>query len=354
VGRAPYPVPIVDRDRIERRDFPTGRRGYDPAAVDEHLRRVADEFEARVHAPAPTLSSGASEQVRVILEAAERGASQMRAQAGEEASTYVARVQQAADGMLAKLDELEAELGRLLGALRTSGERLAQGLAELQTEATRGFPGPLDDDTAPAADPPPARAGDASSARAADSPPAAGSPPAVGGDSSPATAADAPPAAGSPPAAAGSPPAAGGDSSPATAADAPPAADSPRAATASSPPAADSPPVGGSPRLSAPGAPDWPSSTEVGGDDAPADALFDPPPADDTLFAPPPANGPGEDFAAASPPAPEADEAGARLIALNMALSGSSREDTAAYLAEHFALPDAEALLDDVYARAGR
>ena len=36
----------VDRDAIERRDFPVGRRGYDQAAVDEHLRRVADELEA--------------------------------------------------------------------------------------------------------------------------------------------------------------------------------------------------------------------------------------------------------------------------------------------------------------------
>jgi hypothetical protein len=48
-----------------------------------------------------------------------------------------------------------------------------------------------------------------------------------------------------------------------------------------------------------------------------------------------------------------ADEAGARLIALNMALSGTSREETARYLAEHYALEDADALLDDVYKRAG-
>jgi hypothetical protein len=37
-----------------------------------------------------------------------------------------------------------------------------------------------------------------------------------------------------------------------------------------------------------------------------------------------------------------------------MALSGTSREETAAYLAEHFELADPDALLDDVYARAGR
>ena len=37
-----------------------------------------------------------------------------------------------------------------------------------------------------------------------------------------------------------------------------------------------------------------------------------------------------------------------------MALGGSPREETARYLAEHFDLADPEALLDDVYARAGR
>ena len=51
-------------------------------------------------------------------------------------------------------------------------------------------------------------------------------------------------------------------------------------------------------------------------------------------------------------PAPPGNE-GARVIALNMALSGSSRDETAAYLAENFELDDPEALLDDVYSRTG-
>ena len=49
----------------------------------------------------------------------------------------------------------------------------------------------------------------------------------------------------------------------------------------------------------------------------------------------------------------DGDEAGARLTALNMALGGTPREETARYLAEHYALADPEALLDDVYDRAG-
>jgi hypothetical protein len=58
--------------------------------------------------------------------------------------------------------------------------------------------------------------------------------------------------------------------------------------------------------------------------------------------------------APADPPAANGDEAGARLIALNMALSGTPREETARYLADNYTLDDPEGLLDDVYDRAGR
>jgi len=44
---------------------------------------------------------------------------------------------------------------------------------------------------------------------------------------------------------------------------------------------------------------------------------------------------------------------GARVIALNMALNGSPREETARYLDENFELENPEALLDEVYARVG-
>jgi hypothetical protein len=56
-----------------------------------------------------------------------------------------------------------------------------------------------------------------------------------------------------------------------------------------------------------------------------------------------------------SPVAPEAggDEEGARLIALNMALNGTPRDETERYLSDNFELADTEGLLDDVYARAG-
>ena len=44
-----------------------------------------------------------------------------------------------------------------------------------------------------------------------------------------------------------------------------------------------------------------------------------------------------------------ADAEGARLIALNMALNGQSREETDRYLAENFDLADRARLLDEVY-----
>jgi hypothetical protein len=67
-----------------------------------------------------------------------------------------------------------------------------------------------------------------------------------------------------------------------------------------------------------------------------------------------PAN--AEPAAAGAEPAaaPGDGHEGARVIALNMALNGSSREDTARYLSENFELEDPEALLDEVYARVER
>ncbi len=50
------------------------------------------------------------------------------------------------------------------------------------------------------------------------------------------------------------------------------------------------------------------------------------------------------------PPSGDGHE-GARVIALNMALNGSPREETARYLDENFELENPEALLDEVYAR---
>ena len=155
----------VQRDEILRHDFPVVRRGYDKAAVDAHLRRVADELRA----PSASLSAGASEQVRSILEAAEASAAEMRADAG----SHAARVNDAAAVMLSRIDELERELRTLLEVLRRSGERLSDGLARLNEQVAGGEPAAVDDvpadepahdgDEVPADEPTPA--GDEAGAR---------------------------------------------------------------------------------------------------------------------------------------------------------------------------------------------
>lgn len=70
---------------------------------------------------------------------------------------------------------------------------------------------------------------------------------------------------------------------------------------------------------------------------------------------------PEPDIAPPQPAAPPAaqtasngTEAGARLVAMKMALDGSSREEVAAHLADAYELDDPAALLDDVFARAAR
>ncbi len=50
-----------------------------------------------------------------------------------------------------------------------------------------------------------------------------------------------------------------------------------------------------------------------------------------------------------APDRSSADRDGARLIALNMALNGESREDIERYLTEHFQLPDRLQLIDEAY-----
>ena len=66
----------------------------------------------------------------------------------------------------------------------------------------------------------------------------------------------------------------------------------------------------------------------------------------------PPRQAPRRRRRRAAAPAAAARETvdGARLIALNMALNGESREETERYLAENFELADRVQLIDEVYA----
>jgi DivIVA domain-containing protein len=225
----------LDRQTIMRDDFPSNRRGYDPAAVDAHLDRIADEVDEmrrRAAARAP-LSAQAGEQVQAIVEAAERGAQEIRDAAQAEAREHVANVTAAADRLRERIEQMESDMTQLIVDLREGADRLRGDLDELQA----------------------------------------------------------------------------GTDALSTAGDAAPAAAPPEPAA---PPAPASPP--------------------------------EPAAAPEAAAAPEPA----------APPAPKnGDSAAARIVALDMALSGTSREDTDRYLAENYELPDRAALLDEVYAAAG-
>jgi DivIVA domain-containing protein len=248
----------LDRQTIEKRDFPIGRRGYDPAAVDAHLSLLADELEAarRANRSGGALASAASEQVRLIVEAAEQSASDIereadlearrirqesreaaeaaRSEAGTQAREHVTRVSEAATAMLERIDAMETELRGLLDGVRAGATRVTSDLSLLQAAV-----GDLRGATAPVFEPDPI-----------------GSASAVGASFEPAV----------------------------------------------SEPEMES-------------AVSEPDGAEAG--DRPA------------------------------------DEEGARLIAFNMALNGTPREETEAYLRDNFDLPDPGGLLDDVYAQAG-
>ena len=147
----------LDRQSIEKKDFPIGRRGYDPDAVDTHLRALADEIDELKRSArrrSESLAAAASEQVRSIVEAAETTAAdiqrqaedearEIRAEASTEAETtrehatseardYVGKVSESTAGMLERLDAMETELGALIESLRTGSNRLNADLQLLE------------------------------------------------------------------------------------------------------------------------------------------------------------------------------------------------------------------------------
>ena len=149
----------LDRQAIEKRDFPIGRRGYDTAAVDAHLARLADEMEALQRQlkrrSGDSLAQAASERVRAIVEAAEssaaaiessaedeaqqvraeaaRDAERTRADALERAEDHVGRVAEASGEMLRRVEALQEELGGLVDTLRTGAARVNADLTLLDS-----------------------------------------------------------------------------------------------------------------------------------------------------------------------------------------------------------------------------
>ncbi len=270
----------LDRQSIERKDFPVGRRGYDPEAVDAHLTALAEEvadYKRSARQRTDTLASAASEQVRAIVEAAETSAAEIqreaesdareirdeanseaqatREHATEQAREYVGKVSEAIAPMLQRLDAMEAELGSMIDSLRTGANRLDADLRLLEGNLSE--------------------VGQAVTPRGRFEP-------------EPGTATEG---------------TAGEDA------------------------------AGFSLEGDGPGTETDTLTAEPGGEPL----EFGEPAQDENLDSASQAGGTD-------------DAEGARLIALNMALNGTPREETARYLSENFTLADRDALLDEVYA----
>ncbi len=149
-----------DRQAIERRDFPIGRRGYDAAAVDGHLRALADEFEQLQRAAITgggdvSVASTAGTHVQSILQAAETAAAeierhalenarQVREDADREADRtreeaiararqHVSAVAQVTARLVEHVGSMDGEVGALVESLRAGAGRLAADLSAVES-----------------------------------------------------------------------------------------------------------------------------------------------------------------------------------------------------------------------------
>jgi DivIVA domain-containing protein len=312
----------LDRHNIEKKDFPLGMRGYDPDAVDAHLSRLADEiaaFKEEARRRSDTVAASASERVRAIVEAAEQSAAEInraaeddareireeasneanatRENAQREARDYLDKVSASTNAMMERLSAMEGEMNAMVETVRTGSGRLNADLQQLESGLS---------DVSSAIAPRPEFVPDEPAAGVA-------APAEDAYESGPVHDAAAAPGAGETPAESEElpEPQFGARWSPE------PLVEHPGAETATEQvPAAESAPE-----------PETAELHSVVGD-----------------------GGHSNGFDQPQPVQHGADAEGARLIALNMALNGTPREETARYLSENFHLSDAGGLLDEVYA----
>jgi hypothetical protein len=308
----------LDRQSIERRDFPIGRRGYDPAAVDAHLRALASAVEELERTAAgrggDSLAVSAGTQVQSIVAAAETAATEIesqaqanadamreqaesdaekiRADAVAQAQAQVAAVGRASATLLARVESMDGQVGALVESLRGGATRLAGDLAAVETNMGELYDAAAGRRSEGTLDP-------------------AGRKPAVEGGPAPV------------PSASQSPPAPSGGS------------DAPRASAGQSPGVSSATPLPSSSPVSLPE-----RSARAGGPSGMAGPPSDRASVSDSSGStenPLDQSGEGADY-------------DARLVALNMALNGDSREETDRYIAENYEVPDRKKLLDEVFA----
>jgi hypothetical protein len=140
---------MPDRDKIVRRDFPMGERGYEPAAVDAHLEALAEDIERE-----PSGDEGMSDYVQAIIDAAQRsGATIERAAddaasakeaetskqsrealeaANAEAGEHVDFLTEHTAAMRDRLDAVGGEVKGLVDSVRAGADRLEVDLTALE------------------------------------------------------------------------------------------------------------------------------------------------------------------------------------------------------------------------------
>jgi DivIVA domain-containing protein len=313
----------LDRHYIERNDFSAARRGYDPDEVDRHLRELADAIGdlKKQQKPSPTsLATAAADQVRTIVEAAERSAAEIqenaeaearritedasrraretREKADADASKRVADAEEATQRALDRAGSIEGEIDRLLGDLRSA----ATGLVDRVTGAAGSLQGELDQ----------AR-GEFASVREARLEPGRSGGTADDEDSGPV------------------------DAEPEIVAEVEDV--EAEAAAVDVEDEADSEPLVAHEE-------DVESVSSNGAETAVEDEVAEEEPEEEPEPEPATSGGGGGGRSIRG-------AEGARLIALNMALNGTPRDETARYLSQNFELDDQDALLDEVYARVG-
>lgn len=313
----------LDRHYIERNDFSAVRRGYDPEEVDRHLREIAEsvqELKRQAKRSPSSLAGQAAEQVRGIVEAAERSAAEITEGAESEAQRIVDeaneaarrtreqadndaldRVQAAEDATQSVLDRangVKSEIDRMIDDARAAADTLASNL--------RGGASSLQDEL----DSIRGELAGVREGRLEIAPSGGGGGRGRGRDATAAGMA------------------------------AEPASVEPEEVD-------DDGPVDAEPEVIA----EVEDTVEVGAGANGDASIVD---EDETA----------EDVGAETAEEEHAPQAssggrsirgaeGARLIALNMALNGTPRDETARYLSQNFDLDDQDALLDEVYARVG-
>jgi DivIVA domain-containing protein len=120
----------LSHEEILKDDFPTARRGYEPSAVEAHLRRIADAIEST---PEPSLADVAAKKVASIIEAAEakakeieadarREADELLSNAREQARDQLERAQRSVANLIGQADDLRERIGEMAEQVVGGGE----------------------------------------------------------------------------------------------------------------------------------------------------------------------------------------------------------------------------------------